>query len=85
MGQATGTSTDSDAEVRMTDAGLEFVRTPDERFDNISGYRFEPHYVESDGLRMHYVDEGPRDGEVILLWPGSVTLRLPAMAGNVLT
>lgn len=87
MGQATGTSTDSDAEVRMTDAGLEFVRTPDERFDNLSGYPFEPHYVEIDGLRMHYVDEGPRDGEVILLlhgepsWSYLYRKMIPILAG----
>ncbi|MFP6597549.1 MAG: hypothetical protein VCC01_08845, partial [Candidatus Hydrogenedentota bacterium] len=41
-------------------------RTPDERFENLPDYPFEPHYVEVDGkggkLRVHYVDEGPRDG-----------------------
>ena len=31
---------------------------PDERFDGLPGYDFEPHYVEQDGLRMHYLDEG---------------------------
>jgi len=46
------------------------LRTPDERFANLPGYDFAPHYVEVDGLRMHYVDEGPRDGEPVLLLHG---------------
>ncbi len=33
-------------------------RTPDERFEGLPGYGFEPNYAEVDGLRMHYVDEG---------------------------
>lgn len=42
---------------------MKAVRTPDERFDNLEGYNFEPHYLElSDCLRMHYVDEGDRSG-----------------------
>jgi hypothetical protein len=35
------------------------LRTPDERFVNLPGYPFEPHYLDVDGARMHYVDEGP--------------------------
>ena len=37
---------------------VDAYRTPDERFADLPGYDFEPHYVEQDGLRMHYVDEG---------------------------
>lgn len=37
---------------------MEILRTPDERFSNLPGYAFEPHYVEVDGVRVHYVDEG---------------------------
>lgn len=33
-------------------------RTPDERFRDLPGYAFEPHYTEVGGLRMHHVDEG---------------------------
>jgi haloalkane dehalogenase len=44
------------------------IRTPDERFSNLSGFPFEPHYAEINGLRMHYVDEG--QGEVILCLHG---------------
>ena len=40
------------------------LRTPDERFANLPGYAFEPHYFDAMGLRLHYVDEGPRDAEV---------------------
>lgn len=36
-------------------------RTPDERFAELPGYAFEPHYAEVGGLRMHYVDEGEGD------------------------
>ncbi len=46
------------------------LRTPDSRFENLPDYAFEPHYVDIDGLRMHYVDEGPADGPVVLLLHG---------------
>ncbi len=49
---------------------MDVLRTPDERFDNLPGYSFEPHYVDVDGLRMHYVDEGPRDAAPVLLLHG---------------
>lgn len=57
---------------------MQALRTPDERFANLPGYPFAPHYVEiPDGeggaLRMHYVDEGPRDGRVVLLLHGEPT------------
>jgi haloalkane dehalogenase len=51
-------------------AQKEIVRTPDERFENLEGYPFAANYIELDGLRMHYVDEGPKDGEVILMLHG---------------
>lgn len=35
---------------------MEFLRTPDEQFANLPDYDFEPHYVEIDGARMHYID-----------------------------
>jgi len=45
-------------------------RTPDERFENLPGWPFEPHYVDGlkgyEGLRMHYVDEGPKGAPVFL-------------------
>ena len=53
---------------------MDFVRTPDSRFEDLAGYPFEPHYAElSDGLRLHYVDEGPRDAPTVLLLHGQPT------------
>ena len=57
---------------------METLRTPDERFANLPGYAFAPHYLEvpaADGsqLRMHYIDEGPPDGRVLLLLHGEPT------------
>jgi haloalkane dehalogenase len=54
---------------------VQTLRTPDERFEGLPGYEFEPHYVEIDDdeggrLRVHYLDEGPRDGETVLLMHG---------------
>jgi haloalkane dehalogenase len=49
---------------------MDYLRTPDERFANLPGYNFAPHYFEVDGLRIHYLDEGPADGEVVLLLHG---------------
>ena len=54
---------------RTTD-GREFVRTPDECFRNLPDFPYEPHYIEVDGFRMHYVDEGPAEGAVVLLLHG---------------
>jgi len=47
---------------------MELLRTPDERFLDLPGYPFAPHYVDVGGPRMHYVDEG--DGPVVLLLHG---------------
>jgi len=52
---------------------MDVLRTPDDRFENLSGYPFEPHYVQIDGVRIHYVDEGPRDADPILLLHGEPT------------
>lgn len=54
---------------------MKALRTPDERFENLPGYPFAPHYADvpdGDGgtLRMHYLDEGPRDGKIVLLMHG---------------
>ena len=46
------------------------IRTPDERFTNLPGFDFEPNYLFIDGLRVHYLDEGPRDAPPILLMHG---------------
>lgn len=49
------------------------VRTPEERFEDLPGYPFEPNYVEAGGYRMHYVDEGAKDAEPILMLHGEPT------------
>lgn len=49
---------------------MKTVRTPDSRFENLPAYDFIPNYVDVDGLRMHYVDEGPQDGHIVLLLHG---------------
>jgi haloalkane dehalogenase len=46
------------------------LRTPESSFANLPGYAFGPHYVEIGGLRMHYVDEGPLDGQPVLMLHG---------------
>jgi haloalkane dehalogenase len=49
---------------------MEILRTPDAHFANLADYPFEPNYHEVDGLRIHYVDEGPRDAAPVLLLHG---------------
>jgi haloalkane dehalogenase len=49
---------------------MEVLRTPDERFQNLPGFPFAPHYADVHGMRMHYVDEGPREAEVVLMLHG---------------
>ena len=49
---------------------MQALRTPDNRFDNLPGYDFAPHYVKVSGVRMHYVDEGPADAAPVLLLHG---------------
>lgn len=57
---------------------MKTLRTPDERFQNLDAYPFAPHYLDvadPDGgtLRMHYLDEGPRGGQTIMLLHGEPT------------
>jgi haloalkane dehalogenase len=54
---------------------MEYLRTPDERFENLKDYDFNPNYLDVSGpngtkLRMHYVDEGPKTAAPILLMHG---------------
>jgi haloalkane dehalogenase len=55
------------------DDTIEALRTPDERFEGLPGYTFEPHYVTvmPGHLRMHYIDEGPANGPLVMLLHGN--------------
>ena len=54
--------------------GVHIVRTPDERFTDLRGFAFAPHYATlPDGVRMHYVDEGPVGADTVLLLHGQPT------------
>jgi haloalkane dehalogenase len=50
---------------------MDVFRTPDERFEGLPGYDFEPHYLDVDGLRMSYLDEG--GGDPIVCFHGEPT------------
>ena len=57
---------------------MEALRTPDERFENLPDFPFEPNYVSVDdseggALRMHYIDEGSSGGLTIVLLHGEPT------------
>ena len=50
---------------------MDVLRTPDERFALLPAFPYAPHYLEDlpgyEGLRLHYVDEGPEDAEEVFL------------------
>jgi haloalkane dehalogenase len=53
---------------------VQLLRTPEERFIDLPGFPFTPRYAElPDGVRVHYVDEGPPDAETVLLVHGQPT------------
>jgi haloalkane dehalogenase len=60
-------------------------RTPEERFEGLPGFPFAPNFVEQDGLRLHYLDEGA--GEPMLCLHGEPTWSflyrkmIPVLAG----
>jgi haloalkane dehalogenase len=50
--------------------GMKVLRTPEVCFDNLPGFGYPPHYADVGGLRMAYVEDGPADGEPVLLLHG---------------
>jgi haloalkane dehalogenase len=52
---------------------MQLLRTPDARFENLIDYPFQPNYVEIQGIRIHYVDEGKHDHEILLMLHGEPT------------
>ena len=57
---------------------MDHLRTPDDRFAGLPDYDFAPHYLHVDvgeggQLRLHFVDEGPRDAAPVLLLHGEPT------------
>lgn len=57
---------------------MKCLRTPDDRFTDLPDFSFKPCYAEIDNedhgwLRVHYVDQGPRGAETVLLMHGEPT------------
>jgi haloalkane dehalogenase len=63
----------------------DLFRTPDERFDGLPGFAFEPHWHDADGLRMHFLDEGGGDPVVCFhgepTWAYLYRKMLPVLTG----
>jgi len=54
---------------------MSVLRTPDDCFDNLPDFDFKPHYLDIEDsdlgtMRIHYLDEGPGDGQIILCMHG---------------
>ncbi len=61
-------------EIMTTAAGIDFVRTPDDRFEGVEDFPYVPRYLDVEGLRLAYLDEGTASsGHTILLPHGEPT------------
>jgi haloalkane dehalogenase len=56
-----------------TPDGVLFLRTPEAAFADLPDFDYRPRHLTFEGLRLAYVDEGPRDGPVALLMHGMPT------------
>jgi haloalkane dehalogenase len=72
-GASEAVACEAEAQVRTTEQGVAFVRTPDACFGGLPDWPYPAHDVEIDGLRQAYVDVGPADGEVVLLLHGQAS------------
>jgi haloalkane dehalogenase len=52
---------------------MQVFRTPESRFEAWTDFPYKPNYLQFEGIRMHYVDEGPKDAPVMLLVHGMPT------------
>jgi len=63
----------------MNTPTIEFLRTPEERFAQLPGFPYAPHYLEGlpgfGGMRVHYLDErpAPASGRTFLCLHGQPT------------
>lgn len=48
----------------------QILRTPDSAFENLLDYPYSANYIEIEGMRMHYIDEGKQNGKTIFLLHG---------------
>ena len=66
---------------------MRLLRTPDDRFADLPDFPYEPHYADVDGVRMAWVEDGPADGEPVLLlhgepsWSFLYRTMIPVLAG----
>ncbi len=71
---------------------MDALRTSEDRFANLPGFSFRPHFSESlrrfSGLRMHWLDEGPSHADDTFLclhgqptWSDLYRRMIPAFAG----
>jgi len=49
---------------------MKLLSTPEERFENLPDFTFDPHFIKVDGINIHYLDEGNKQAEVVLLMHG---------------
>jgi haloalkane dehalogenase len=54
---------------------LEFLTTPEHCFEQIADFHYSPNFLQVDdteggSLKLHYIDEGPKDGNVVLMLHG---------------
>jgi haloalkane dehalogenase len=69
---------------------MEYLRTPEEQFQNLEGYPFASNYITiaDNGMRMHYLEEGNKKGKTILLlhgepsWSYLYRKMIPFLAAN---
>ena len=60
-------------ESKNTEVRPGVLRTPDRCFDNLPGFDFSPHYADILGYRVHYLDEGDPNAQVVLMMHGEPT------------